>query len=274
MKNPVIIYLLVASLFTPSWCQKRISILGDSYSAYKGYVSPVTNAIWYTDSMRHKNDVRRVEYMWWWILMEELHATIDINNSYSGSTICNTGYYHKDYSDRSFIARMKNIGQPDLLIIFGGTNDCWVRAPLGKYIHNKWTDTDLFKFRPALCYMFDYLKSNHPKVRILFVCNSDLTKPYTQSIKAACQLYKVELLELHNIDKQDGHPSILGMQQIAQQIITCLKNRFYPLSEETEGNWGLSDLLPKTRKMMQKESTKGSVLCAIVCCIEAAKVNL
>lgn len=45
------------------------------------------------------------------------------NNSYSGSTVCHTGYQKADYSDRSFATRMDNLGNPDVLLVFGGTND-------------------------------------------------------------------------------------------------------------------------------------------------------
>jgi lysophospholipase L1-like esterase len=225
--------------------QLTISILGDSYSAFAGHVDPETNAIWYADSMRYDNDVRRANEMWWWLLADELKLSIQKNNSYSGSTICNTGYYHRDYSDRSFIARMKDIGSPDVLIIFGGTNDCWVKAPLGEYLYQDWTTEELLKFRPALCYMLDYLKKHHPKMQILFVCNTDLTQAYTSSMKTVCQHYGVDYLELTNINKQSGHPSILGMRQIATQIENRLKlSTFTRIIHETHKS--------KITQLMQK----------------------
>ena len=49
-------------------------------------------------------------------------------NSYSGSTICNTGYRDEDYSDRSFINRTTLLGNPDIILICGGTNDSWANA--------------------------------------------------------------------------------------------------------------------------------------------------
>lgn len=52
-----------------------------------------------------------------------------LNESYSGSTICNTGYSGGDASATSFIHRMiESIGQgnalkpkPNIIILFGGT---------------------------------------------------------------------------------------------------------------------------------------------------------
>lgn len=42
--------LFIAILFTSvsvSFAQKKLSILGDSYSTYYGYVTPDTNLCWY-----------------------------------------------------------------------------------------------------------------------------------------------------------------------------------------------------------------------------------
>mgnify|MGYP000294813429 CR=1 FL=1 len=45
---------------------------------------------------------------------------LEKNNSFSGSTICNTGYSKEDYTFCSFITRMKNLGSPDMILIFVG----------------------------------------------------------------------------------------------------------------------------------------------------------
>ncbi len=219
----LLIILTALALSAPSYCQTKMAILGDSYSTYEGYVEPDSNAIWYADESRYNNDVHHVESTWWWILAEQLHAEITRNNSYSGSTICNTGYYKKDYSDRSFIARMDDIGKPDILFVFGGTNDCWANVPLGNYVYANWTKDDLFKFRPALCFLLQHLKKSLPSTRIIFIVNSKLSRPYTLSMYEAFIHYQTECIQLDGIDKQDGHPSTLGMQQIAMAIINYLK---------------------------------------------------
>lgn len=198
--------------------QLKVSILGDSYSTYKGHVSPSTNEIWYADSMSYKNDVHDVKQTWWWILTEGMGWKLEKNNSYSGATICNRGYNGRDFTHRSFVTRMKNIGNPDILLIFGGTNDCWAGAPIGEYKYSNWSEADLYTFRPAFAYMLDYLKKNHPQTRIINICNSDLKGAYNPSMAEICKHYKVENLQLHDIDKQHSHPSIAGMKEIAKQI--------------------------------------------------------
>ena len=83
--------------------QKRVSILGDSYSTFKEHVTPKENLVWYPAK---DNDVVKLEQTWWHQFIHNYGYTLEVNNSYSGSTICNTGYRKEDYSDRSFITRM------------------------------------------------------------------------------------------------------------------------------------------------------------------------
>ena len=84
-----------------------------------------------------------------------------MNNSFSGATVCNTGYNKEDYTDRSFISRMDNLGCPDIIFIFGGTNDSWAGSPLGEFQYSGWTKETLYCFRPAMAYMLDHMKKRY-----------------------------------------------------------------------------------------------------------------
>ena len=71
---------------------KSVSILGDSYSTFEGAI-PQGNAIWYFKKNNPKQtDVNRVEQTWWDLLIKRKGWKLEMNNSYSGATICNTGY--------------------------------------------------------------------------------------------------------------------------------------------------------------------------------------
>ena len=37
-----------------------------------------------------------------------------------------------------------------------------------------------------------------------------------------CQHYGVQLIELHDIEKQNGHPSISGMKSICEQLLEAI----------------------------------------------------
>ncbi len=217
----IAIALLASVLSFMAGAQTRVSVLGDSYSTYGGYVSPETNLCWYngTDRAPGKvNDVENVEQTWWYQLINDKGMVLDINNSFSGATVCCTGYGKKDFSDRAFISRVNNLGNPDVIIVLGGTNDSWAKSPVGEFKYEGWTKKDLMSFRPAFAYMLDRLKALYPDALILNVVNSELSDEVTSSQAEICKHYGVTNIQLKDIDKQYGHPSIAGMKAIADQI--------------------------------------------------------
>lgn len=64
-----------------------------------------------------KTDMVSVRNTWWHQFIKENNYRLCVNNSFSGATICHTGYRSEDYSDRSFITRMKALGCPDIIFI-------------------------------------------------------------------------------------------------------------------------------------------------------------
>lgn len=101
---------------------------------------------------------------------------------------------------------------------FGATNDCWAGAPLGEYKYGGWTKEDLYRFRPAMAYMLNHMIDRYPNVEIYFLLNSGLKEEFNESVRATCKHYGIDCIELHDIDKQSGHPSVKGMEQICDQI--------------------------------------------------------
>ncbi|HEX7366193.1 MAG TPA: SGNH/GDSL hydrolase family protein [Pelobium sp.] len=216
------ILILPLALFFTLVCHaqsiKSISILGDSYSTFDGYTYPDTNYQWYFSTIKNKTDVNSVKQTWWYKFISQNNYKLELNNSFSGSTICNTGYNKEDYTSRSFITRMNNLGSPDVILIFGGTNDAWAASPIGNFEYENWTKDDLYKFRPAMAYMLNYMTGRYPNVKIYFVLNSDLNKTINESVKTICKYYGIDCIALNNIDKMGGHPSIKGMDEISGQI--------------------------------------------------------
>lgn len=215
--------LLAAMLlfvFVASYAQKPvISVLGDSYSTFKGHVWPKENHTWYRTEPYKGNDVTQPEQTWWGILTaEDSPYTLGVNNSYSGATICFTGYHKNDYSNRSFIARMYGLGTPDIILIFGCTNDTWAKVPIGKYQHKNFSRADLFTYRPALSYLLQSMRTLYPETDIYFILNSELEGEVPESTKVLCKKFKIPVIELHDIEKIARHPSQAGMKAIASQI--------------------------------------------------------
>lgn len=212
----------------------NIVIFGDSYSTFKGCI-PEGYAYYYnpegepSSSGRPCTDVRSASDMWWAKLLNKCHGRIVLNNSWSGSTVCNTGYGScgiKDCTYNSFITRVdeliKNdfflINRIDTIFIFGLTNDCWVGAPVGKPKFSDWCKEDLFCVLPAFAYLMSRLKNSIQDIKVYFILNDGLSEEISSGAQEICEQLKIDCLSLESIDKQYNHPTIKGMSEIAEQI--------------------------------------------------------
>ncbi|MBQ4386476.1 MAG: hypothetical protein II822_02555 [Prevotella sp.] len=222
MRKLTLFFVLMLAM--TAGAQKRaVSILGDSYSTFKDFVVPDTNFVWYPrDSVKH-NDVTDVRQTWWHQFVRQGNFRLCQNNSFSGATICNTGYKGEDYSDRSYVTRARYLGSPEVIIVFGGTNDTWAKSPVGEYKYGDWTPQDLYSFRPAMACLLSSLQDRYPGAEVYVVINDILSKEITASMQVISDYYGVRWILLHDIDKQWGHPSQKGMTQIAEQLSEVIK---------------------------------------------------
>ena len=209
---------------------KTMSILGDSYSTYGKWIS-LDNQTWYSDYGNvQDNNITSVKQTWWWKLSKETGLNLLYNESYSGSTICNTGYNGQDTTSFSFITRAENSfgrnqtlsPKPDILFIFGGTNDSWANVNIGSVKYSDWTNEDKKTVLPAFCYLIDYLQLWNPQARIINIINDGLKTEIVNGMKTVCEHYGVEVIQLKNISKTNNHPNIDGMEEIKNQIIKIL----------------------------------------------------
>lgn len=212
--------LLLGFLVTPFIWSQSVTIFGDSYSTFEGYIEPASNEPWYfqNGNKPQRTDVTDVTQTWWHQLLSRRGWHLCMNNSYSGSTISYSGYDGADYSLRSFNTRMTNLGNPDIIFVFAGTNDSWAGAPMGDYQYDDFAHANLFQFRPAMARMLEYMTKRYINTRIYFILNDGLRDVVNSSVLTICQHYGVPCIRLHDIDKMSGHPSVKGMQQIAGQI--------------------------------------------------------
>lgn len=211
----------------------RVTVFGDSYSTFEGYITPESNEPWYywpTSAKKAKgNNVRHPDQTWWWQVVERLGARLEKNNAYSGSTVGYTGYInhetgkHDNYKPRSFITRAPDLGDPDLILVCAGTNDSWCGEELGEYKSEGVTEADLFTFRPAMERWCQDMKRLYPTKRIVYIINSDLKPSFVETMHTLLDRYQIERIDLRNIDKQLGHPSVAGMRAIADQVVAYLK---------------------------------------------------
>jgi hypothetical protein len=227
ISSPLLFLLFTVSF--PLQAQEKakpvISILGDSYSTFEGYIPPGNEPWYFTEPVENRTDVVDVKQTWWWQLISEGGYLLGVNDSYSGATISYTGYNGEDYSPRSFITRLPRLGSPDILLIFGATNDNWAQSPLGEFIYDGVSRESLYEFRPALGKLLCEAQNRYPGTRIIFIINTELRSEIANSITEICNHYGVEYIELSCIDKLNGHPSVKGMVQIKTQILNHLRNK-------------------------------------------------
>ena len=224
-KSLILLFTIHFSLFTASAQTKSVSILGDSYSTYEDYMTPSTNELWYyAKNGEKKTDVTDVTQTWWHQVIKENGWKLCLNNSYSGATISYSGYDGNDYSARSFNTRMDNLGCPDIIFIFGATNDSWAGSPIGEYKYEDITKADLYQFRPALAHMLKWMKNRYINTEIYFILNTELKESINTSVKTICEHYGIPVIVLSEVDKMSGHPSVKGMRQIADDVNKFVKH--------------------------------------------------
>ena len=206
----------------------NVVIIGDSYSTYTGYI-PKNYGSYYSDEGSERTDVNKVEQTWWHSLISETGSTLLFNSSWSGATICNTGYEGKDFTHCSFVSRIDKFVEEDFfkknnansIIVLGGTNDSWSGAPLGEPKFSDWTKEDLYQVLPAMAYMFQRLKTNiNEDTEIYCVLNTQSLKaPMIELFEKLCEMHGAHFISVVNIDKKCSHPTIQGMQDIKNAIL-------------------------------------------------------
>lgn len=215
----LLLFVLLIPLFVGAQSRLRVSVLGDSYSTFQGYI-PEGNESWYfTQADTSRTDVDNVTQTWWWQVISQAGYLIEKNESYSGATISYYGYNDEDYSARAFVTRLPRLGSPDVLLIFGCTNDSWTGVKMGEYQYDNFTRADMFTYRPALANLLQQARERYPNVKIVFIINSELRKEIVESTRVICRHYDIPYIELKDIDKKSGHPTVKGMKAIAQQVL-------------------------------------------------------
>ncbi|MEE0927860.1 MAG: SGNH/GDSL hydrolase family protein [Acutalibacteraceae bacterium] len=209
---------------------KNTVIFGDSYSTFEGFI-PEGYASHYFSVPKNETDVTRVEETWWHQLMKETDSNLILNNSWSGSTVCYTAYGGRDCSgDSSFIYRFEKLvregffekNKIDTLFVFGTTNDSWCGAELGALNFGEIHREELYSVLPAICYFFEKIKSSLNNTDVIVIINTELKDEISDGLSEAAKHFGFKTVKLSDIDKISGHPTVLGMKQIKEQILKSL----------------------------------------------------
>lgn len=207
----------------------NVLILGDSYSTFEGMI-PEGQAIYYGKTGHPNHKVSDYKDTWWQRVIDCNGGTLIRNDSWSGTTICHTGYNASDCAHNSFAARFDRLVENgyfndktvDTMFIFGGTNDSWAGSPVGELMYEGYEKADLYNVLPAFCYLLGRVQKILPNTRVVVIVNTELKSEISNGIKSACEHYGIEYVELESIEKLEGHPTYNGMKQIAEQITNII----------------------------------------------------
>ncbi len=234
MKKVFHFLIILAFFCIPVLClaQKdtvRVTIFGDSYSTFEGYI-PSTHEPWYAPegsqfSKGDSNDVKLPQQTWWWLVCEKMGYYLEMNNSWSGSTVGYYGYQNENYQPRSFNTRVAYLGNPDIILCLPGTNDSWTGEKVGEYKWANWTENDMWYFRPSFARLLCTMRQSYPLAKVYIIINTELKEEHTESMKVICRHFGVPYIMLHDIDKQSGHPSQKGMRAIADQVVSFIQSK-------------------------------------------------
>lgn len=260
---------------------KILSVMGDSISTFTGWV-PVADGHNLEHTCRYPQEgfVTEVEDMWWYRLFSELNMQLGVNDSWRGTTVSNTrdtnvGVYGPDAAMAS-MTRITNLGSkgtPDVIMFYGGTNDCGTGVTPGSFdsTQNYHTvDLTTYKwstFADAYKCAIMRMQYFYPDAKIIAMLPTYCTTYYTMSnldkyneiIKEVCDYFGVPVIDLRQcgINWQskdytlaDGiHPKPNGMDLIAKYLKTQLLSLF-------EMDSGVRELTTVSHNLTNVKGTK------------------
>lgn len=149
---------------------KKLSIMGDSLSTFDGWIPPEYVVFYPRDG-----ELSSVEETWWMGLLSDTGMELCSNASSSGSTcvgdstaIDNPKYGCSGYRIQGLTGDHGEY--PDIILVYMGTNDLLITAPLGDNDGTRSVEEGMITdFSDAYCLILDKLSSTYPSAQI-FCC--------------------------------------------------------------------------------------------------------
>ena len=216
--------------------KKKVSLLGDSITTYQGYTPYPSN---YQYPKSSYADFTSVSQTWWhqFIYNKMTDAALEVNSSYTGTCVQETtSQGHPGYG---FLHRYVELGNPDVIIVNGGTNDSWsFKLPVGSLDFNVATDNlDTYQFAQAYDKLIRLLKAKYPEAQICCIIGDAVMDAsytaYAQVIRDVCAHYELPCAEVVFADRasmtyDNVHPNVAGMADMAEQIWDALQPYLEP----------------------------------------------
>ncbi len=232
---------------------KRISILGDSISTFGTPSATNENGTYCysyypTATCRYSEDgIDSIEFdvqdTWWLRLITRFGAVLGINESWRGTKVAGTGT--SAFNNQTRINHLGENGTPDLILVYGGTNDAGGGVTIGTFIGGDYSDYDTAEeiaalpvstFADAYKAMLIRLMFTYPSAEIVCILPTFTTSYYTiqnldnyvEVIKEACDFFGIKWIDtrvsgitIFNKSSYlvDGiHPNANGMKLLSDKI--------------------------------------------------------
>ena len=206
---------------------KRISVIGDSISSFDGYNPEGYDAYYPTTTCR----TFCVRDMYWYRLAYDYmkDAILDVNIAFSGSLVTYNGNW-KNFPSR-YILR-KGMGNPDIILLWGGTNDYTANkllygtttcqeassAPSNSDLNTVFATTDAATtmdkaealsdqtFFEAYIKLVKMMTLQYPKVKIVLIVGEHFSVGMKETIEAIAGHYpnNCRVIDLLSINGFDG----------------------------------------------------------------------
>lgn len=265
---------------------RKISVLGDSISTYWGS-NPAGHRVFYDADQCLKMGMYSVEDTWWMQVIRYFGGHLLVNNSYSGSRVSGCSRYSGN-SDLRTYGLHSSCDSPEIILVFMGLNDFADGVPVERP-EDKNIEVDDYDqyFSASYDVMLWKLQAAYPEAEI-YCATLPPSKfgdgrrdrfpyhyggihldAYNRAIRSSarqhgCRIIDLRKLQIH-YDSVDGlHPSVTGMQQLAQGWIETI-------GREKQGTVPVND--DDFKEGVQSASTGrllGSAACMIIAIIMLA----
>ncbi|MCM1154231.1 MAG: GDSL-type esterase/lipase family protein [Roseburia sp.] len=164
---------------------RLLSILGDSISTFVEWIPEG-----YSDFFPMSGEVTEVGQTWWKMVLDDTGMRLCVNGSSSGSTCAGDSQGADDpkngCSDFRINALAGEAGEPDIIIVYMGTNDLIRNVPLGDNDGSRAVAEGVIEnFSDAYTLILDKLRARYPQARIycctlVTVCGVDENMKYVE----------------------------------------------------------------------------------------------
>lgn len=201
----------------------RLGILGDSISTFKGII-PSDHRTYYPTTNVACKDVDAWEKTYWGHLINDYwHCELDVNSAWSGSCVADGD---PTVVRTPFVKRCSLFKNPDVIIVFGGTNDCQTERMIGLGEFDYTSSLDKLntyrRFRESYIWVIKTLQANYPEAQLICIVGNHIDGEYGNSVAAIAKELGIPCVDFRGDQSvtqyEQLHPNAAGHAHMAQRI--------------------------------------------------------